>query len=155
MLVSQHSAALGAALWLGFSIGDLHVVETSWGALPGVWAVISAGLAPRVLADAVLAVLLIAMPLAAACLTLETVRRYRARLDQTPGTLMLCTVLLRALSNFIMVFLWLSAASVLNQAVYLWPGMGARTHSLVNIGPTAPSLWHWWRPMRLPCAACW
>ena len=132
VLVSQHGAALGAAMWLGFSLGDLHVVETSWGALPGAWAVITAGIAPRLLADAVLAVLLIAMPLCAASLTQATVRRYRARLDQTPGAVMLCAVLLRALCSFLMVFLWLSAASVLNQGVYLWPGMGARTHSLVQ-----------------------
>ena len=129
LLLSQHSAALGAYAWFGYVLGDLHVFELELSAAQFSWASFGPALAARLLADTVMSVSPIVMPLAAACITEAFVRQYHARLVRHAGALPLAAALVRGLSTFAMIYFWLSASAVLTQAVFLWQGFGAHTHS--------------------------
>ena len=143
VLVSQHGAALGCWIWLGFVAGDLAVYGPSpttlfGGGIDAVWPMFAAKVAPRALADAVLLTLVVFLPLATAALTrsaVQTLRnRMRRRNGQVSGSSEISAValLLRAVCSFVAVYLWLKAATVMLQGVYTWSGAGALTHGLVQ-----------------------
>jgi hypothetical protein len=126
VLISQHSAAVGFALWLGYALGDLVYF------LPAIkWAVFQA----RALADLVLGLLLVITPLVTRALTRSGVR---ALVSSVPALAaasrderFALTVCIQAFGEFWFVYLWMQAAGLLLQPFYVWQGAGPMTHGLI------------------------
>src|ERR1700686_3182319 len=142
VLVSQHGAAIGLWLWLGYALGDLFYATQTIEKLT--WLM----LASRALADALLTILLIVVPLATHALTRSSVRglisyfeavitptnssktasawNSRPRIVNTRSARLLSSVLLQSLMAFVFVYLWAQAVGLLLQPFYLWQNIGPR-----------------------------
>lgn len=150
VLVSQHSAAIGLALWSGYVVGDLFY---STPATLSAWTL--GAFASHALADLVLALLLIVIPAVARALTRSGVTGLLAIADaaagRTGGVLpersarpsgeavmtrdarFALTAGVHALTEFGLVYLWAQAAGLLLQPFYVWQGIAPMTHGLVIV----------------------
>jgi hypothetical protein len=90
------------------------------------------------LADAILATLVMLIPAATSALTQSAVRHAQRHMIAATESgarrriRLLSAVFARAAFNLIAVYLWLMAASVMAQGVYTWSGSSALTHGLVQ-----------------------
>lgn len=122
IMVSQHGAALGLMAALGFALGDIEhsrVVGTGFLDIA----------AARLLADLVLALLLGALPLTVT--RASTAIRSALRSFGVNDRLSFA-IAARAISAFVLVYLFVQSAPLLLQAVTKWPGGLPMTHGLVE-----------------------
>lgn len=138
VIVSQHGAALGAVMWLGYAIGDLTMYLPPAAATQVPWTSI---LAARILADVVLLALLVGIPRSAASLARSTAAQsspFIAKFMSNPGyrlsdgqAIALRVGLHAAVSGYL-IYLWTQTASLLLQPVYRWSGLAPMTHGLAQ-----------------------
>jgi|GEM_PF-6216543 len=147
VLVSQHSAATGFALWCGYALSDLFYVTPALPAWASSAKSFMPALASRALADMVLGILLVLIPVVARVLTrsgtahvIAAVVRARASnpAARAPGGSLMSrderlglAVGMHAAMEFLLVYLWAQAAALLLQPFYVWQGAGPLTHGLV------------------------
>ena len=131
LLVGSHGAALGAYAWAGYAIGDMILYAltapevASRAPSPGARLLEIVG--TRALADGVLALLIVVVPFATRNIAQATLARRRSAAS-TP----VWRILLPAATQFILVYMWLSAAALLLQATFTWQNYGPMTHGLVQ-----------------------
>ncbi len=134
VMISGHGAALGLAAWLGFALGDLSLFVPFASIFDGV-------AAARLLADAVLALLVVTIPLGiiriSRAVDLAVPRIVSQFSNGKDGKLaanlkLPVNVVARAVTAFVLVFLWMESAPLLLQAVTKWPGGSPMTHALVQ-----------------------
>lgn len=123
VIISQHGAALGAYLWLGYAAGDFayYLAHGANGAV----------LATRLLADTVLLALVVVIPLATSTLS-RGIERTLASRRAAPALAGIAGLAARAVIAYTLVYLWSAAAAPLLQGVYVWSGNTPATHGLVQ-----------------------
>ena len=131
LLVGSHGAALGAYAWAGYVLGDLFLYALAAPEVasraPSPWARLVEIAGTRALADGVLALLVVVIPFATRNVAYVTLARRRSA-PSTPSL----QILLPAASEFVLVYLWISAAALLLQATFTWQNYGPMTHGLVQ-----------------------